>query len=279
MEFLRKHKRWFILGLVLLSLSMMAFTGRQGYEQGVIRSSAGFVVTSAQALFSNIGDWFGARLDWFRGMDALIAENRALQAEIYRLEVEVNRFLQLEEEIAMMAEMMELHRHYADYAKIGANIISRDPSNWATSFIVDRGSRDGIEADMAVLAPGGLAGRVSRVGFNYAVITPLIEDGTAVTAVGLRTGEMGVVSGDVSLASRGLLRMNHIDFAADISPGDTVITSTGSVRFPPGLHIGVITEMGQTVGGLRYAIVDPAVDFARIAAVYIITDSFEFEME
>jgi len=279
MEYLRKHKRLFIIGLIVVSLFLMAFTGRQSYEQGFVRSSIGFVITQGQVLFANIGNWFADRLGSISSNTALQAENTLLRAENARLQADLDRFLHLEDENRMLAEMMELHRHYADYATLGANIISRDPGNWSASFIVDRGSRDGVEVNMAVLAPGGLAGRVSLVGFNYAVITPIVEDGAAVTAMGLRTGETGVVTGDVNLASRGLLRMNHIELDADLSPGDVIITSPLSAIFPPGIRVGQVLEMGQTAGGLRYATIAPSVDFNSLTTVFIITDTFGFEME
>jgi len=278
-EYLHKYKRLFIIGLIAASLVLMAFTGRSNYEQGFIRSSIAFVITSGQALFANIGGWFSDRFDTIRSNNALQAENALLQAEVARLETELSRFHHLDEENAMLAEVLELHRHYANYNTLGANIISRNPGNWSESFTIDRGSRDGISINMAVLAPGGLAGRISLLGFNYAVVTPIIEDGAAVTAMGLRTNDTGVVTGDVNLASRGLLRMNHIELDAELGLGDMIVTSPLSAIFPPGIRIGYVTEIGQAAGGLRYAIISPAVDFSRLQTVLIITDTFGFELE
>ena len=279
MEYLYKYKRLFIIGLVVVSLALMAFTGRQNYEQGFIRSGIGFVITSGQGFFASIGDWFSARWESMRNSNALQAENQMLRAENDRLQALLDSQLHLENENHAMAELLDLQRHYADFSTVGANIIAHDPSNWTANFTIDRGSRDGVSADMAVIAVGGLTGRVSSAGFNYSIVTPLIQDGAAVTAMGLRTGETGVVTGDVNLASRGLLRMNHIETDANLSPGDVVMTSPMSTIFPPGIRIGRIVEMGQASGGLRYAIVEPEVDFGRISAVLVITDTFEFEME
>lgn len=279
MEFLHRHKKWFIGGLTGLAVVFMIFTGRQGYEQGFMRSGVGFVTASGQGLFAGIGDWFGARWESFRGINRLQAENQLLRAQNDFLEIENNRFLHLEEENRMLAELLELQRHYAGYATLGANVVSRDPSNWSTSFTIDRGSRDGVVVDMAVLAPGGLAGRISLVGPNYSVVTPLTQDGAAVTSVSLRSGWTGVVSGDVNLTSRGVLRMNHIEQDADLVPGDYVMTSQMSAIFPPGIMVGRITEFGQTPGGLRYAHVLPLVDFNRINNVLIVTGEFGFEQE
>jgi rod shape-determining protein MreC len=279
MDFLRKYKKWFIIGLMAVSLVLMAFTGRAGYEQGFIRSSVGFVVSHAQGLFANIGNWFSDRFDFLRNMNDLHAENQRLRAENERLQIELDRFLHLDAEIRILAQIVDLYRHYEDYSGLTANIIAHDPGNWHGGFAINRGSNSGIAENMAVLAPGGLAGRISRVGFNYAVVMPLIEDGTAVAAQGLRTGDFGVVTGDINLSSQGLLRMNHIEQGADLAPGDVLITSDISPIYPPGIRIGHIIEMGQAAGGLRYAIVVPSVDFSALTTVFVITDTFEFIME
>ena len=71
--------------------------------------------------------------------------------------------------------------------------------------------------------------------------------------------------------------MNYIDADADLAIGDEIITSQTSAIFPPGIRIGEITELGQTAGGMRYAVVRPSVDFGQLSAVLIITDDFEFE--
>ncbi|MCL2236093.1 MAG: rod shape-determining protein MreC [Defluviitaleaceae bacterium] len=277
MEFLHKHKKFFILGLMILSFGLMAFTGRANYEQGVIRSSVGFVLSNGQVLFANIGNWFADRFEFLRNMNDLHAENTRLQEEVNRLQTDLDRLLYLEEENRMLAEIMDLYRHYADYDTVGANIVARAGNNWHDTFTIDRGSNDNISVNMAVLAPGGLAGRVSSVGFNYAVVMPLLEDNSAVAAQGLRTGGWGVVQGDINLSSQGLLRMNYIDADADLAIGDEIITSQTSAIFPPGIRIGEITELGQTAGGMRYAVVRPSVDFGQLSAVLIITDDFEFE--
>ncbi|MCL2350075.1 MAG: rod shape-determining protein MreC [Defluviitaleaceae bacterium] len=275
MEYLHRYKRLFIIGLLMLCVVLMAFTGRQNYQQGWIRSSAMFIVSSGQTAFASIGGWFADRFEFLTNMNSLHAENQLLVAEVVRLQTELNRLHHLDDEIRIMAELVNLNRRYEDYAVLGADIISRNPSNWSSSFTINRGSNDGIAVNMAVLAPDGLAGRVSSVGFNYAAVMPIIEDGSAVAAQSLRTGEGGVVSGDINLSSRGLLRMNHIELTATIDIGDAIISSGTSSIFPPGILIGHVTEMGQTAGVSRYAIITPSVDFARLSAVLVITDLFD----
>ena len=275
MDLIRRHKKIFIIGLCVLSLFLMAFTGRSSYTQGPIRSSIGFVFTSGQALFSNIGNWFSERIGFLTNMNNLQRENQELLAQVEALQTELNRMLHLQEENVALSSLVDLHRHYDNYGVIGADIISHNPSNWSNSFVINIGQNRGIAVDMAVLAPGGLAGRVSSVGFNYAVVTPLLEDGLAVSGQSQRTGDWGMVSGDINLSSYNLLRMDYLDISAGIAPGDAVITSHMSSIYPPGILIGHVVEIGQSTGNLLYATIRPSVDFSSISSVLVITDIFD----
>jgi rod shape-determining protein MreC len=273
MDFLHKNKRWFIICLVVVCLVMAAFTGRGSYEQGGLRSSAGFVLFGGQMGLARVGNWFGERFDFFRSMNNLYYENLRLIEENERLQTDINRFLHLDEENRLLAELVNLQRRYEDYAILGADIISFDPGNWYSDFSVNRGRRDGVAVNMAVLAPGGLAGRVSSlVGYNYAIVTALTEDSSAVTAESRRTGDWGIVTGDINLSSRGLLRMSFIELAATLAVGDEIITSHISSIFPPGILIGHIVELEGSE-----ALIKPAVDFSRLSSVLIITDIFDFD--
>jgi len=275
MDFLQRYKKWFIIGLMALSVVMMAFTGRNGYQQGFLRSAFGTVVTSGQSLFSSIGNWFSDRWNFFTSMNQLHHENQRLLSEIDRLEAQLAQQLHLQEQVRNYAELLNMRLLYDDYAMLGADVISHNPSNWSSTVIINRGANDGISVGMAVIASGGFAGRIESVGPNYSVVAMLIEDAVAVSAQSRRTGELGIVRGDVNLSSYGLLRMNYITETADINIGDEIITSSISSMFPPGILIGRVEEVGTVVGGMRYAIIRPAVDFSSVTSVLIITDIFD----
>ena len=55
-------------------------------------------------------------------------------------------------------------------------MISKDPGNWYSTFVINRGSDDGIQVDMNVLADGGLAGIVTEVGKDWATVRSIIDD-------------------------------------------------------------------------------------------------------
>ena len=278
MDFLQRHKKYLIIGLAAFSFMAMAYSARDNYRPGPVERGFGFAITHTQGFFMAIGDWVAGRVDFLTSMNALHAENARLQEQVLMYQIENARLLHLEEQVAELSELLVIYNRYADYPLMGANIISLDPSNWSDTFLIDRGLDDGLARDMAVLAPGGLGGRIFKVGHNYAVVHTLVEDTSSVAAQGRRSGDWGVVRGDINLSSHGLLRMEFIDVAADIVVGDEIVTSDTSSVFPPGIHIGYVVEINQLATGMRSAIVRPSVDFTRLSRVLVITELFTHEL-
>lgn len=63
---------------------------------------------------------------------------------------------------------MDLKDEYSNYPTIAARIIAKDSGNWFNVFTINKGSKDGIQEDMNVIADGGLVGIVTSVGSNWA---------------------------------------------------------------------------------------------------------------
>jgi len=278
MDFLRNNKKYLIIGLIAFSFVAMAYSSRENYTPGPVERGLGFVVTHAQGFFMNIGDWIGDRIDFFANMNDLHAENQRLQDEVLHMQIELARLLHLYEENLVLSDLLYIQNRYHDYPVLGANIIALNPSSWFDDFIINRGSADGIERDMVVLAPGGLAGRILTVGINYARVISIVEDTSAVSAQTRRTGDWGMVRGDINLSSQGLLLMDLVDPASDIAVGDEIVTSATSSIYPPGIHIGYVVDLGQMPNNMRTATIRPSVDFTRLSTVLVITELFTHEL-
>jgi len=277
MEFLRQHKKIFIITLSAICLILLIFSAGERFRPGLFGNPLGFVVSHTAGFFSGIGSWFETNINFLRNMNNLATENDELLARIFLLETEFGRLLLVEDENRVLAELLDIHRRYADFPTIGANIIARDPGNWFDTFMIDRGSRDGVVQNMVVLAPGGLAGMVVSAGWNHATVVTLIDYSSSVGAESRRTGDWGILSGDIALMSDGLMRMEFFNPAADFDIDDEIITSTMSSIYPPGIKIGHIVDI-IFEGDNKTAIVQPAVDFSRMSRLLVITELFGYEL-
>jgi len=158
---------------------------------------------------------------------------------------------------------------------MGARIIGQDPSDRYRSYHIDRGTNDGVQMSMAIIADGGLAGVVRTVNPNRSQFVSVLDSRFAAFVVSPRTEDTGTARGDTRLMSQGLLRMDHIEATAQIIPGDEILTSSSSSIFPAGLLLGEVVSVHTNPDGLtRYAIIKPAADLSDLEMVLIISEVF-----
>jgi len=148
-------------------------------------------------------------------------------------------------------------------------IIGREGGGWARSLTVNRGRSDGIAQQMPAIVPEGLVGRVAQVRSGASVVQLLNDPTSTVGAVVQRTRTAGLVEGEPS----GGLRFKFM--ARDgtgVTPGDLIVTSGVGTLFPKGIPVGRVTAIEDKGSALfHFALVAPAVDFARVEEVLLLT--------
>jgi len=158
---------------------------------------------------------------------------------------------------------------------MGARVIGHDSNAWNNNFHIDRGTDDGISMNMPILADQGLVGVVRQVWPRRAQVVSIIDHGFSAAVYSPRTGDIGMVSGDIALMQQGLTRMNHIDVSAQLMPGDEILTSAHSSIFPPGLLVGTVVSIHPNPDVLTaHAIIAPVATPNDIEMVLIVTESF-----
>ena len=254
--------RYILLGLSLFCVLMM-----------VLSSFSEVTVIPLQQGINYIGGWLGDMKDNFSTMEQLRAENESLQEQVDALTTE-NNYLQEESyEYERLQELYELDQNYAEYEKTAAHVIGKDSGNWFNTFTIDKGSNDGIEVDMNVLAGSGLAGIVTEVGPTWAKVRSIIDDSTNVSGMVLSTSDTCIVSGDLSLMSSGQIAFDQMENNDNVvSVGDQIVTSYISDKYLQGILIGSISEINVDSNNLtRSGYITPAVDFKNIQEVLVIT--------
>ena len=163
---------------------------------------------------------------------------------------------------------------YADYEKIGARVISKDSGNWYHSFVIDKGTDDGVEENMNVIAGAGLVGRVSSAGKNWAKVTTIISDNVSVSGTVLSTSDNLVITGNLETYAEGMIEFGKlIDEKNQVVEGDKLVTSNISDHYLPGILIGYISSLNTDSNNLtKSGEIIPAVDFEHLGEVLIITD-------
>ena len=124
----------------------------------------GYVVVPFQKGIASVGGYLYDRAEEMGQLKKVLAENQALKDQVDALTMENAQLQQDKYELTSLRELYEIDKATSEYEKTGARVIATDSSNWFYSFVIDKGSDDGIQVDMNVLAGSGLAGRVVSVG-------------------------------------------------------------------------------------------------------------------
>ncbi len=256
----------FCLVLIILSFK---------YEEQIspVKTAVGTVMTPMQKGINSVGQLVSDKIRSWKNMKKLQAENERLQQEVNELEYN-NKILQKDKyELDNLRELYDLDKNYADYTKVAAHIISKDYSNWFDLFTIDKGSHDGIQKDMNVIAGAGLVGLVYEVGENYAKIRSIIDDKSNISGMFLETNETCIVEGNLSTMEEGYLPVEMIDKKSKIKEGYEIVTSRVSSKFLPGILIGKISNLSvDSTNMTMTGQLKPAVDFSSLNMVLVITE-------
>jgi len=238
-----------------------------------LNKTVGYVIIPFQQGISKAGGWLSARSGELVQIRELLNENEALRSQVDELTIENTLLQQEKTELNRLRELYKLDNQYDDYTKVGARIISRDTGNWYSSFIIDKGEEDGLLMDMNVIASGGLVGRITSIGPNWARVTSIIDDNSNVSAKTLSSSDPMIVSGDLEAMSGGVIRFSQlIDSADAVAEADKVVTSHISDKYLPDILIGYIYSVEKDSNNLtKSGYVVPVVDFEHLEEVLVIT--------
>lgn len=263
--------KYILMILTILMLGSIVVTYSMGKTIADYKNALVSVVSPVRNSIHGVKSFFTGLSEKSADRDELLAEVESLQAENEELRQQIDDFSSEKYELNELRDLMQLADAYAEYPTIGATVIAKNTGNWFYEFTIDKGSDDGIELDMNVLAAGGLAGIVTDVGKNYSIVTSIIADDMNVSAVSSTGRDSCIVSGDLELLNDGYIRIMYIAKDASIGEYERIITSTTSSKYLSGILIGYalnITMDSNELTQSGYLI--PAVDFAHMEHVLVI---------
>lgn len=253
--------------------SAVVSTLASGVTSEPLAEAAGMIVVPFEKSIDGIGSWIGEISQTFQDKQELINKNQELQDAVDTLTEQNNILIQNQSELSRLQELYKLDEEYSSYPKVAARIISKDPGNWYDTFMINRGSNDGIRVDNNVISGKGLVGIVTEVGSNWATVRAIIDDSSYVSVMTVGTDDNCVVTGDFELIDEGKLRFSQLyDKDDKVTVGERIVTSNISDKYVEGLFVGYVSELELDTNNLTKTgtIVTP-VDFKHLKDVFVIT--------
>ena len=253
--------------------SAVVSTLASGVTSEPLAEAAGMIVVPFEKSIDGIGSWIGEISQTFQDKQELINKNQELQDAVDTLTEQNNILIQNQSELSRLQDLYKLNEEYSSYPKVAARIISKDPGNWYDTFMINRGSNDGIRVDNNVISGKGLVGIVTEVGSNWATVRSIIDDSSYVSVMTVGTDDNCVVTGDLELIDEGKLRFSQLyDKDDKVTVGERIVTSNISDKYVEGLFVGYVSELELDTNNLTKTgtIVTP-VDFKHLKDVFVIT--------
>jgi len=197
-------------------------------------------------------------------------ENDALKQRVSQLEVALQRERALAGQTRVLQELLDLKKETA-LATTPATVIASGASPDFRTMTLDKGSSQGLAADMAVIAPAGIVGRVILPTPRAAKVQLIIDRNAAAAGLVERTRAQGVVVGTGS----DRMRFEYVPGTADLKTGDRVVTSGIDGIYPKGFVIGQIESIERSAGEFSTVLIRPAVNLSALEAVLVVTTASE----
>ena len=275
--------KYLLMILSIVCIMLLFFSYSTGFSGGPLETIANHIFIPMQKGIDYIGSSIAISSADTKTREELVAENEELQAQVDELNSTINNYELKLKELDELQELYELDQTYYDYETTGARIIGKGTSNWFNTFTIDKGTKDGIEVDMNVIADGGLVGIVTSVGDSYAVVRAIIDDTSKVSATISSTEDNCIVSGSLeNMTASNLILFSDLDDDEDkVAIGDVIVTSNISDKYLPGLMIGYVSSVSLDENELtKSGTVTPVVDFKHLSNVLVIKqlkESYESE--
>ena len=267
MRWFRQHKLNIIIAVIILTLFFCIGLTSQGRANSSIVEGVVNEATSPIAkVFYTSSQYVKNIYKFIVGLHDLHQRNEELEKLVDEYEMKIADYDEKVQENNELQALMDFKNENTSYEYISASIIGIDPYEGFQSFVIDKGSVNGIKENMTVVLDQGLVGRVSEVSIGTSKVLSIIDTDSMFNGKCVRTNDYVRISGD---DNNGLI--GYVDFEANIEEGDLIVTSGLSGIFPKDIIIGKVTEVLQQQGKLEKQIkIDTSVDIEKTNKVLII---------
>ena len=269
---MQKNKKTGIIGIIITILILTALvivTNINTSQFSFVEGLANKFVMPVQNGLTYLKNKMAKNNTFFEDINNLKAENEELKNQNEELKKEVSELGIIKAENKTLREYANLSDEYTNYETVPAYIIDRDLSNYSETIVINAGTNQGVQKDMTVVASEGVVGHVISATRDTAKVQLIIDSASSVSAMMNISRDNIIVKGMVGNDKQ--LKATYISADANIILNDEVETSGLGGIYPKGLKIGKLTEIIEAPNITeKYAIIEPAVDFAKLETVLVI---------
>ena len=260
--------KWVYVPLLFIIFEIVAvryYAHSSSYAEARLLTASNRIVGGVYGSISGIGDYFGLR-----------RENRLLLDEVARLNNELTRYR--ENEVYQLLDSLGSEIE-TKYTYMTARVIRNSVGRMRNFITLNKGLRDGVETDMAVLTPSGaMVGYVISCSERYAVCISILNVDFNASGKLAGDGHSGSIYWDGKSTEK--VQMHELSKYAAVEVGDTVVSTGYSHFFPEDVAIGYVTSVSADQTTSSYDLeLRLAADMTRLNDVVLIKNVDLYELE
>jgi rod shape-determining protein MreC len=277
MEFVTRFKNaLFLIAVLLTQAIVLAVQVRSpldpaepdGRSVRLIRLWATTAVTPFERAANAIGS--GVRYEWSNYIDLrhVRRQNQDLQLQLTRMRIEQASIAEDALQGRRLQALLGFREKYVA-STVAAQVIGASGSEQSRVLTIDKGWRDGLKPDMAVITADGIVGKLRDVFPTTSQVLEINDQTSGAGVILLSTRIRAILRGTVT----GRVQIGNLTADSRIKPGETVLTSGGDQVYPRGLPVGTVESIAPDPDHQPYTAIriKPAVDLDRVEEVLVIT--------
>lgn len=260
--------------IVILTAILLVLFGVTVYKdnKSLVESGAGAALNPVQKVIYSTNKRMESLIDFFLRYEDVKKENEELLLENIELEGKLRSFDSLQEENEKLKEMFSIKNRQDQYDYLGTNVIGRTGGGIITSYIIDKGSDEGLQAGMAVMSQDGIVGQVTETAATWSVVETLSSENISIHVTTVEDKmNSGILEGHIGSGQKQMAKISYLPIDSSIKEGDDVVTSGLGRFYPPDFFIGEVVRVEEDKGNLmKTAIVETAVNFNDTRMLFVI---------
>jgi len=263
--FVSRYRSFFILlGVITAQLLLLSFQITRNPNMRLIRYWAVTAFDPLERSLHGFVDASTSTYTTYRHLWRAQEENQELHIRLVAAQAQIQRLTEQAAESERLRNLLQF-KNQLPVQTVAAEVIASSPGESSNAIFIDKGSDAGLAADLAVVTPEGVVGKILTVFPHSAQVLLLTDTSSGVGVTLSRTRVQGILKGQ----SGGLCDVHYVMNEEPITAGEAVVTSGLDQIFPKGLPVGTVAKAGD--GNIyKNIVVKPAVDLNRLDMVLVV---------
>jgi rod shape-determining protein MreC len=261
-----RHRPLALLAAVLLlQVLLLAVQIKREQDVRLIRVWAVAAVTPLQSAGSAAVGWFTGLWDGYVGLRRAHNENRALRGENEQLKLRLAQLESRAAEAERVAGLLGFRSLNPDAPMLLARVIGAGAAGTSRTVFLNRGERDGVRKNIAVITPDGVVGRILEVFPATAQVQLMTDRDSGVGALLENSRTQGIIRG----SGDPTVMLHNIVPEQEVAVGERILTSGLDRIFPKDLPVGVVERVSSD-RPFQQIVVRPAARLDRLEEVIVL---------